>query len=62
MKYKTYKILLIGCDDETEFNMKLTKKQAALLRVVASKSEETSEYSCMPVMKIKLLGDEESPF
>lgn len=60
--YKTYKISLIGCDDSTEFNMELTKKQAVLLGVVASKSKETSEYPCMPVMEIKLLGDEELPF
>jgi len=60
--YKTYKISLIGCDNETEFNMKLTKEQAVLLGVVASKSEETSEYPCMPVMEIELLGDEELPF
>jgi hypothetical protein len=62
VEYKTYKISLIGCDDSTEFNMELTKKQAALLGIVASKSKETSEYRCMPVMEIKLLGDEELPF
>ena len=57
MKYKTYKISLIGCDDVTEFDMKLTQAQAALLGVVASKSEETSKYRCMPIMEIELLGD-----
>jgi hypothetical protein len=57
VKYKTYKIALIGCDDLTEFEMKLTETQAVLLGVVASKSKETSEYTCMPIMEIKLLGD-----
>ena len=60
--YKTYKISLMGCDDTTEFNMELTKKQAALLGLVASKSKETSEYQCMPIMEIELLGDEEPSF
>ena len=57
MKYKTYKISLLGCDDTTEFDMELTDTEVELLKKVAAKSEETSEYKCMPTMDIELLGD-----
>jgi len=47
-----YQIQLSGCDDETTFDMDLTKGQAALLERVAALSRETSTYGCEPRMTI----------
>lgn len=47
-----YNISLVGCDDETCFTMALTEEQAEIVKLVAEKANETSQYSCMPRMYI----------
>lgn len=47
-----YKISLDGCDDSTEFTMKLTESEYLLLKRVAEKSEQVSTYGCMPTMTV----------
>lgn len=53
---ETYRIRLIGCDDTTEFVMDITEDEAALIRRVAEKSDETSNYGCMPTMTIEMVS------
>lgn len=47
---KTYEICLMGCDDETRFNMELTDTELELVQRICKLSEETSDYGCMPTM------------
>lgn len=56
MKNK-YHITLIGCDDDTPFDMELTEQEAELLKRVCALSKETSEYGCMPIMTCELVGE-----
>ena len=51
-----YNILLIGCDDTTEFEMSLTDQEYKLLQKVSEISEGTSSYQCMPVMSVEQKG------
>lgn len=48
-----YQIKIIGCDDETVWEADYTKEEVKLLRRLCVKSEEVSEFDCMPVMEIK---------
>lgn len=50
---KKYEISLVGCDDETFFEMELTEGEFNLLNRVSELSKETSEYRCMPKMYIE---------
>ena len=52
MKEK-YLIVLSGCDDETEFEVRLTKDEHILMRKIAKKSINTSIYGCMPTLGIE---------
>jgi hypothetical protein len=45
-----YEIKLRGCDGSTRFVMDLSAKEAALLQVVAERSEKTSVFSCQPTL------------
>ena len=50
---KNYFITLIGCDDITRFQMELSNEELELVKKICQKSEETSEYSCMPTMEVE---------
>lgn len=54
---KKYEISLVGCDDETVFDMELTEEEFNLLTRVSKLSKETSEYRCMPIMLIEEKND-----
>ena len=54
---KKYEISLVGCDDETVFEMELTEEELNLLTRVSELSKETSEYRCMPKMYIEEKND-----
>lgn len=50
---KNYYITLIGCDDITRFQIELSNEELELVKKLCRKSEETSEYICMPTMKVE---------
>lgn len=50
---KNYFITLIGCDDITRFQMELSNEELELVKKLCQKSEETSEYVCMPTMEVE---------
>lgn len=54
--FKKYRISLIGCHDNTDFEVDLTDEQLEVVKFIAKKSEEVSEFSCMPVMEVEELG------
>jgi len=47
-----YKVILSGCDDETEMKVMLRKDEVLLLKALALLSTRTSTYGCMPILKI----------
>ena len=47
---RTHKICLVGCDDETAFEMECTDEEFSFLIRVAIKANNTSEYGCMPTI------------
>ena len=52
-------VRLIGCDDSTIFNINITSElQLQFLDELACLSEETSTSICMPVLRYKILEDE----
>ena len=57
---KKYEIILNGCDDSTKFEMELTNEEFELLKKVSAKSNEASEYCCMPRMYVCEVSEEES--
>ena len=56
MENKTarYQITLYGCDDSTPFEMDLTDVEYELLQRASDLSVSTSNYACMPTMKVRL--------
>ncbi len=52
-----YSIKLQGCDDNTRITMNLSDDEYKLIKRLAERSEELSEYKCMPVLKIKTQED-----
>lgn len=50
---KKYQIAVDGCDDSTIIQEELTEQELLLLRRIAKKVNATSEYACMPTIKIK---------
>ena len=50
---KDYVVCLKGCDDSTEFGVKLTDAEFALLDKIADLSKETSYHNCMPTLLIR---------
>lgn len=49
---QSYKIHLEGCDDDTIFEMELTKQDYLLLARVSELANKTSIYGCMPRMYV----------
>lgn len=47
-------IELVGCDDTTEIDMRVTLQELEVLQRVSKMSREISTYSCMPIMEIKI--------
>lgn len=54
---KKYRILVHGCDDSTIIEKELTEDELKLIRSVAKKVTETSEYKCMPIMEVEELEE-----
>ena len=59
-EYEKKKILceitLNGCDDDTCFNFKMTEQEYEFIKKVSEKANETSAYTCMPIMYVEKLG------
>lgn len=43
-------IRIVGCDDETKFDIDLDDEEATAVREVSAASKEASEYGCQPVL------------
>lgn len=52
-----YKILNIGCDDETQGDFEFTKEQFEFLNNVFTELNKNSAYSCMPKIYIDEVAD-----
>jgi len=50
---RNYKISVDGCDDSTVFEKAMTKEQLKFLMSIAIQCNKTSEYGCMPTIKVK---------
>jgi hypothetical protein len=48
-------VAIVGCDDETQFEMTVDVDELYLLETVAEKSAEASEFGCQPVMSVRRL-------
>ena len=48
-----YVIELHGCDDCTSFTFALNEEEYELLLAIANKSENESQYVCMPILSIR---------
>lgn len=46
-----YEITLMGCDDNTTFEIELTETEKELVDKLCRISKETSTYGCMPIME-----------
>ena len=57
MREMKYKILNIGCDDETEGNFEFTKEQFEFLNNVFTELNKNSTYGCMPKIYIDEVVD-----
>lgn len=55
---KNYFITLVGYDDITRFQMELSNEELELVKKLCQKSEETSEYSCMPTMNVEEISND----
>ena len=53
------RIDLVGCDDTTKFDMEITQEQYEFLNEISKESKMHSEYSCMPIMEVGILEDED---
>jgi hypothetical protein len=47
------KIELIGCDDTAAFEMEVNEEQFEFLTIVANRSQDASDYGCMPTMEVE---------
>lgn len=45
-------IRLQGCDDNTTFDMELSKEELEILRKVSERSKKVSRYRCMPTLSL----------
>lgn len=54
---KKYRILVHGCDDSTIIEKELTEDELKTIQSVAAEVTESSEYACMPTMKVEELED-----
>lgn len=50
---KKYRISVHGCDDSTIIEKELTEDELKTIQSVAAEVTETSEYVCMPTMKVE---------
>ena len=55
-----YKILNIGCDDETEGIFEFTKEQFEFLNNVFTELNKNSNYGCMPKIYIDEVFDHQT--
>lgn len=53
---KKYRIGLHGCDDSTYIEMELNQEQFEFVKLLCKKSEENSDYTCMPIMEVEELN------
>lgn len=51
---KLYYITVSGCDDKTMITKELTEEECKLVKEIADEITETSEYRCMPRMRIEV--------
>ncbi len=54
-----YKIINIGCDDETEGVFEFTEEQYEFLNKTFKELNKNSTYGCMPKIYIKEVAEEE---
>ena len=54
---KKYRILVHGCDDSTIIEKELTEDELKTIQSVATEVTETSEYVCMPTMRVEELEE-----
>lgn len=47
-----YQINIMGCDDETYFDIELTEEEYKLIKKISKMSDENSSCSCQPVLFI----------
>lgn len=52
---KKYRISVHGCDDSTIIEKELTEDELKTIQSVAAEVTESSEYVCMPTMRIEEL-------
>ncbi len=53
---KQYQFKIIGCDAETDFEVKLSDEEFHLLEMIAKESKKVSTYQCMPWIEIELIN------
>jgi hypothetical protein len=58
MNKKLYRISIDGCDDNTVFEMNLSKEEYNLLIQLSKLSKEYSAYRCQPTISIEELENE----
>lgn len=58
MNKDLYCITLIGCDDETEFEMELTQEEAKLVKHLFTATIEKSSYNYIPTLVITKIKEE----
>jgi len=46
------KILLVGCDDTTDWVQEVTLEQYNFLKEIQEKSNELSTCGCMPILRV----------
>lgn len=54
-----YQVALVGCDESTQLVMDLTDDERATIERLAVASRATSEYPCMPILKIEVASETE---
>lgn len=52
------KIYLIGCDDETCFEVETNQEGLNLIKELSEKSNNESDYACMPILEYTVLKGE----
>lgn len=52
-----YKIINVGCDDETEREFEFTEAEYRFLESVFEALNEKSTYGCMPTIYIEKVGE-----
>ena len=55
---KEHTIIIAGCDDETNINLKLTRAEAKLIKKLSKLSIKEATYECMPTIHLDYLDRE----